>query len=319
MEKKIKVLYIAGMGRTGSTILERSMGQMEEYCSIGELRFIWEKNIHTELCGCGEPFSKCKFWTSVADIAYEGIESIPRMQITQYQDIIEKNTLLPRMLFDWGGDLDKKASDYGKQYLELYRAIDKVNGGKIIIDASKDLRTLYVLRRIKEIDLSVLHLIRNPNGVAYSWTKKYKRTDIIDRDVYMHVYSPYRTTYRWISRNMFLSLTHKIFNRYIRIHYEDFVSDPVRILNSILKINDIKERSFSFIQGKQLLLEIVNHTVSGNPFRFTKDRAEFKLDEEWKTKLPLHVRIFISIVTWPMDFYYQIKRNSFYIKKTKED
>lgn len=40
-EEKIKVLYIAGWGRSGSRILARTLSQVEGFFHGGELRTIW--------------------------------------------------------------------------------------------------------------------------------------------------------------------------------------------------------------------------------------------------------------------------------------
>ena len=38
--KPVKVLYVAGLGRSGSTILANTLGQVEGFFSGGELNFI---------------------------------------------------------------------------------------------------------------------------------------------------------------------------------------------------------------------------------------------------------------------------------------
>lgn len=66
--EKIKVLFIGGYGRSGSTLLDRMLGQMEGFFSAGELRYIWDRSFaENQLCGCGKPFKKCAFWSTVID------------------------------------------------------------------------------------------------------------------------------------------------------------------------------------------------------------------------------------------------------------
>ena len=60
------MVYIAGSGRSGSTILDNILGQIGGWASAGELRFLWERGVLGDrLCGCGERFSVCPFWTQV--------------------------------------------------------------------------------------------------------------------------------------------------------------------------------------------------------------------------------------------------------------
>src|SRR5918995_1530890 len=54
--RPVKVLYVAGLGRSGSTILANTLGQVEGFFSGGELNFIWKHAlIENRLCGCGTP------------------------------------------------------------------------------------------------------------------------------------------------------------------------------------------------------------------------------------------------------------------------
>ena len=61
-----KVLYIGGFGRSGSTLVERILGQLPGFCSAGEIVFLWQRGlIDGQLCGCGVPVPECEFWSRV--------------------------------------------------------------------------------------------------------------------------------------------------------------------------------------------------------------------------------------------------------------
>jgi hypothetical protein len=65
LSDRVKVLYIAGSGRSGSTILDNTLGQIDGFFSVGELRYIWERGlIEDRLCGCGERVHQCPFWAA---------------------------------------------------------------------------------------------------------------------------------------------------------------------------------------------------------------------------------------------------------------
>ena len=68
-----RVLFLSGLGRSGTTILERVLGELPGVCSAGELVHLWQRGVlDDELCGCGEPFSRCGFWTEVGRRAFGG-------------------------------------------------------------------------------------------------------------------------------------------------------------------------------------------------------------------------------------------------------
>src|SRR5258706_786037 len=71
----VRVLFIGGMGRSGSTLLDRMLGSAPGVVSVGELRKFWRRGVVTnELCGCGQPIRECPFWRDVAREAFGGFE-----------------------------------------------------------------------------------------------------------------------------------------------------------------------------------------------------------------------------------------------------
>ena len=64
------VVYIAGSSRSGSTLLARILGQIDDFVVPGELRHIWRTGAPLlapgELCGCGRTYRECPLWTAVA-------------------------------------------------------------------------------------------------------------------------------------------------------------------------------------------------------------------------------------------------------------
>src|SRR5690242_10887667 len=88
----VKVLFIAGSGRSGSTLLDMLLGQINGFYSTGELRFIWERGFgQNQLCGCGKPFRECDFWTEVVKEGFGGFESINHARIEELREPSERH------------------------------------------------------------------------------------------------------------------------------------------------------------------------------------------------------------------------------------
>ena len=82
------IVYIAGSGRSGSTLLERVIGAIPGQVNVGELIDLPRRvAVDDEICGCGEPFSRCPFWTAVGQRAYGGWDSatLERLHSAQHQ------------------------------------------------------------------------------------------------------------------------------------------------------------------------------------------------------------------------------------------
>ena len=68
MTAPIRLLFVAGAGRSGTTILNTILGQVPGMVAVGEVRYIWERAFgENHRCGCGEPFARCPFWSDVID------------------------------------------------------------------------------------------------------------------------------------------------------------------------------------------------------------------------------------------------------------
>jgi hypothetical protein len=74
----MKVLYIGGYSRSGSTFFQRMIATHPGAVAIGEMCNFWQRTfLPNEFCGCGEHFSRCSFWCSVIKQAFGSVSSVP--------------------------------------------------------------------------------------------------------------------------------------------------------------------------------------------------------------------------------------------------
>src|SRR6185312_10881028 len=94
-----RVLYIGALGRSGTTVLERVVGQLPDACSVGELVHLWRRGIlDDERCGCGERFSACEFWTEVGTRAFGGWTAELAERMEQLRPRVDRTRFIPRLL-----------------------------------------------------------------------------------------------------------------------------------------------------------------------------------------------------------------------------
>src|ERR1700704_6679072 len=75
---RVRVLYIAGTGRSGSTLLANILGQVDGIFNAGEVRYIWERGmLENRLCGCGRRFADCPVWTEILSEAFGDARPVP--------------------------------------------------------------------------------------------------------------------------------------------------------------------------------------------------------------------------------------------------
>ncbi|WP_129597696.1 hypothetical protein [Methanohalophilus profundi] len=168
--QKIKVIYVMGAGHSGSTLLDIILGNHPEIQSCGELKYNNFLNKYQEncLCTCGQKSQTCQFCNQVIDTwkyrtGIKNIKSYQRLQ-KKYED-----TKIPFNL-NWS-----KSEDFN-QYLfytlEFLKSLSSSSGKNIIVDSSKNPTRAFYLSLIPEIELILIHLIRDGRGVSYSIMKK---------------------------------------------------------------------------------------------------------------------------------------------------
>ena len=66
----VKVLFLAGKGRSGGTLLASLLGQLPGFFNIGELNRLWDWGLVSNFrCGCGLPVQECPTWHAILEEA----------------------------------------------------------------------------------------------------------------------------------------------------------------------------------------------------------------------------------------------------------
>jgi hypothetical protein len=297
---RTKVLYVVGLGRSGSTILSNSLGQIGGYFSAGELNFIWRHNvIENRLCGCGRPFRECPVWTRVMEEAFGGMDGVDPREMMRLQSSGTRTRHIPLILTARGDRvlkerLEKLLISYGR----LYEAIGSVTGSRVIVDSSKEPAHGYAMSLVPDLDFYVLHLIRDPRAAAYSWLKKKPQPDTDSRE-HMVRFSPAKSSALWNSWNASAeALWRRTPEKYLRLRYEDFVANPRKGLERILEF--VGFTAELPLAGEREVMLGISHTVSGNPNRFETGAVELRPDREWMDKMQPRHRALVTALTLPL-------------------
>lgn len=299
----VKVLYIAGYGRSGSTLLERMLGQIGDFVAVGELSHIWERGfIDNQLCGCGRPFRQCDFWRSVVVTAFGGFERVHASDMAALRYSVARLRYIPQLMLPWQAPTYQQGFQrYGEAVTQLYRAIRDVSRAKVVIDSSKDPRLIFFLRRLPGIDLHVLHLVRDSRAVAFSWSRKKIRPEITTRTTYMPTFRPMQSAWQWTWQNLLTELAGHTVRMNQRVRYEELVTWPRQTLSMILSAVGLGSLSLDFIlDDHSIRLDTVNHTVAGNPMRFQSGIVQIRLDLEWQGQMPMSARRVVTSLTSPL-------------------
>jgi hypothetical protein len=303
----VKVLFIAGAGRSGSTLLEMILGQVAEVVSIGELRYIWERGfVENRRCGCGRPFSGCEFWSPVVTDALGSPARVDPREMIDVQGRATRIRQLPRILSGADAPTADRKEPYLRAMESLYRTIRDRTASHVVVDSSKLPTFGHLVDQLDGVDLSILHLIRDPRATAHSWLRT---RELPDRPgVMMQRMSPAKSASLWSLWNRTTErLWAKRRDRYLRIRYEDLVADPEPIVRRILSFAQEEPRALPFVSPHEVRLE-PTHSVAGNPSRFRTGQIEIRADEEWRTALSASDRRLVELIAGPMMHRYGYRR-----------
>jgi hypothetical protein len=305
MDPPLRVVYILAWGRSGSTLLDLSLGAVEGFFSLGEFSAIWDAGwTHALPCGCGKAIPDCEIWSRVLEKA--GGSSIDPRWMAQARRRLSRERDAPRLLL--ASRNPSRVSPELRRYVDtmrrLYFAASDATGADVLVDSSKVPSDAAMLRLMDGIELYLVHLVRDPRATAHSWSKsRVQRTEQGERP--MSRLGPAYSSMRWLARNLEAEAMRRIVgpSKYLRLRYEDFVANPRDGLQAVLSL--VSAESALPLEGADLVLRSQSHTVSGNPTRFHSSRVPIRPREEWRAELSPWTRAQIALITLPLFWRYR--------------
>jgi hypothetical protein len=264
------VLYIAGYGRSGSTILEMAIASCCRGFGAGEVNRIFEVYCESQQCECGAVMEQCQFWEPILS------------GLTQLDGLTDKAVTmqdLDRLTVCVEQSAGPQGNNYAA-YTSVWTALFECLGDRadVIVDSSKTTRrSKFRVQALADMfgpNLHVIHLVRSPNGVLASALlgtnedlEQGRRRDIVAR-----AFRGVRTLIGWVianrnARRIELEIGHE---RYRQLCYEEFTANTADCVQRIL--------DWIGVEGCTVHLPAISrergtlaHGVSGNRLRRKSD------------------------------------------------
>jgi len=291
------VLFIAGYGRSGSTLLAAALGSTAGFFNAGELMHVWAEGVLGDrACGCGEPLPSCPVWKAVFEDAYGGFDRDLARRVVSLQAQATRT----RHAFTRGQGRRRSRIEAASSELEpilgrLYRSIRTVTGADVVVDSSKVPPYGALLRTFPSFDVPVLHLVRDPRATAHAWRARKKS----EPSRTLPEVGVVRSAMLWTTWNLVIERSlGGAGSRYEMMRYEDFVDDPVGKLERVVALAGQPPTTLPFVDRTTLHLE-AGHTVAGNPDRFRIGDVPIRRDEAWRTALSPATRYVVPTLALP--------------------
>lgn len=266
----MKIAYVTGLGRSGTTLLDVLLNAHSRMIGVGEVHklrgfahLLRNPNPQSldsigNSCACGAPtIWECPFWTRVDAALRERTGRGLR-------------------------DLDLEARDratFERDNYDLFAAVAAVAGADCVIDSSKRVTRLRRLLAHPELEVVPIHVIRNPKGRSSSIRRRKG-----------HALRPaVQFSYRS------LRLFGLLFNRpHLVVHYETLAAQPEAEMRRVMAFLGLPFEPAQ-VSG---WADSEPHNLAGNAVRRATS-SEISLRETWREELGLPVRAGIDLLAAP--------------------
>ncbi len=311
----VKVLYITGAGRSGSTILDIVFGTHPNVESTGELsklvrngwiggeslRGIDPKRLRRPVCTCGrrtdipeleDAAEACPFWSSVRREWVERVDSPDDIEsYPTLQDDFERFKRLPRLLRERRRPSPRFQS-YARLTRALYESISAVSGKPVIVDSTKVSARAFALSMVPGIDLRAVHNVRDVRGVMSSRKAK-------------EGHPAWRTAVWWVGKNFIAEWVCAQLGpgKTVRVRHEDLYEDTRGVLGKIAPLIEVDLSGVADAASSGKTLQ-AGHNIGGNR---TKKSGVVTLrpdSQEWRDALSSREqRLTWALLGWLMRRY----------------
>lgn len=300
-------MFIAGYGRSGSTLLCAILGGLENTVSVGELSRIFRYYKASRKCACSKELSACEFWKAVMD---EFTRRVPDISIDEADDITTRVESYNNWFLLKFRNSEIEAN-YRRVWTNMLDAIFEISGKSVIVDASKSssiaCNRVAALSRIA--NLSQVHLVRDPRAVTSSTLEAQKRR--LER----HGIKPApmraaRTLASWFSTNVYIHICVRLGLMKVdaRTSYESLTNNPVTAFEKLGKSLGIGMTPIIDKIGSGDTFP-ADHIFSGDLQRMHGDYAIKQIAAKWPNVLS-RSQVLMCSVTYPLARSYGYFRGS---------
>lgn len=285
---ELKLMYIAGSGRSGSTLLARLLAEVPGFLNVGEAAhyLLNEEAFRRGVpCGCGRAVAACDVWRN----ELRHFDAVVRAAASR--DIRSKT--VPLLLSPWQASrFRSRVSDVRGRLAGLYHRLARRSGARVIVESSKHPAFGFILADLPEIDARFVHLVRDPRAVVGSWSVS---------KGYIERMSFTSSALGWLRMNALVEVLFRVKRGGVRLRYEDFVSQPRSTLEALVAFMGEPPGDLPFLVGSVARIG-VQHMLGGNPDKLNHT-SEIRIAPK-RVQLPANRECALLALTLPLALRY---------------
>lgn len=291
------VLFVGGVWGSGTTLLDLLLGELPGLVAVGELRQLWRSGVlEDRRCGCGAPFGTCPFWREVGRLAFGGWRPEHARQMAHLQRSLDAIGQGARHVV-----LRTPSPRVRPLLASLERvlgAVRTVSGAEVVVDSSKAPGHAVALRACAGQRVRLIHMVRDPRAVVFSQQRRAEVARARGEEPGAVVR---RWALRWNAYNAMLPMVFPRAERVLTLRYEDLAERPRPMLERTAGAAGLglPPDAFAFV-GEGAATLGAQHTVYGNPIRFSVGEVEIAPDDEWNRAMSAADRRAVTRITLPL-------------------
>lgn len=306
---KMNVLYIAGAGRGGSTLLGDVLGMLPGSLHIGELRGVFDYVTDEAIsCSCQKEYIECPFWRAVFERLY-GNSWRQVIRSLAMEGRVPRSLRLPLLWLCklWRKDFTLPLERSLREVVRLLRVVESQEAFRVLVDSSKAASFAWLLAQQPEVRIAVVHLVRDPRASLFSWTRR--PIPIFDREArkaFLRTRTHPEAARDWIKATMGAYLLKVLGLPYMRVKYEELSASPALVVERIVQF--AQKHGIPLEQDDTALCYLrqgyvvtgVRHLLGGNPG--VKSKAGMfpvREDVAWLREMPVPQRLLWTIIFLP--------------------
>lgn len=297
----LRVIFVGGYTRSGSTLLDRLLGSLPGVCAVGEFRHLWGMGmVEDRFCGCGTAFSACAFWRAVLEHAFDGRPVANPAAVKRDEEVLFRARHIAGLARP--ALLSRRMQGARRRFIErrqrLFRAIAAVSGAHTVVDSSKNPSYGLLLADTPGLDVRTVHLVRDSRATSFSWTRVKADPRFAGRTDFFPRRRPAVSATWWMVNGLLMELAGRARQRPLRVRYEDLARDPERTVAQVAAFAGLPDGQ---LPAREAWIELgPQHSIGGNPMRFEHGEVRIEPDRAWEREMPWWSKATATAISWPL-------------------
>lgn len=300
-----KVIFIVGMARSGTTLLSLLLDRMDGFVALGEAHVYWEIAESERRCGCGRRIDVCPLWGDL-----RGAQDEWGVDAEAMRDVF-RALARPRVRTEWrrhgsrhGGAAGNQPAAYADATNATYRWLAQRTGAEILVDSSKLPAVADLTARTAEMEVHLVHLVRDPRAVAHSMGRRSLAAALEDPPITAparYLRAALGAAADWTLRNAYVEahLRRRAGRRFLRLRFEDLADSPRQAVAKVREFAGAGPTPDGFLDERTVELG-ENHVLTGDQSRFRRGEIPVTHADAWRAEMPTLARIAVTLITLPL-------------------